>query len=77
MAIPAAELQTLRAKQVAALLDGLGRPQQAQLASLADSETVAQVLHGLEPANLDALLLELDPEDRARLLALLEGEEAG
>ena len=77
MTVPAAELQTLRAKQVEALLDGLGRPQQAQLASLADSEAVAQVLHGLDPAKLDALLAELDHEDRARLLTLLGGLEAG
>lgn len=76
MAVPAAELQTLGAKQVAALLDGLGRPQQAQLASLAETSTAAQVLGGLQPAKLDALLGELDPTDQARLLALLGRKQA-
>ena len=63
--------------RVAGLLDGLGRPQQAQLASLADTPTVATVLHGLDPAKLDALLAELDASDRARMLALLGGKEPG
>lgn len=76
MAMPAAELQTLGAKQVAALLNGLGRPQQAQLASLAGTSTAAQALRSLEPAKLDALLSELDPTDRARLLGLLGGKQA-
>jgi hypothetical protein len=67
----AAELHKLRAKDVAALLKGLNRTDQAQLAALADPSAVAEVLRGLEPAKLKALLSELDDADRSRLLALL------
>jgi hypothetical protein len=50
-----------RAKEVAGLREGLKRPQQAQLAVLADSSTVAEVLLELDPAKLDAMLSEPDP----------------
>jgi Mg/Co/Ni transporter MgtE len=69
-------LHKLRARQVASLLDGLGRREQAQLAVLTDSSTVADVLRELHPAKLDALLAELDETDRARLLVLLSEQNA-
>jgi Mg/Co/Ni transporter MgtE len=69
-------LHKLRAQQVASLLDSLGRREQAQLAVLTDSSTVAEVLRELEPAKLDALLAELDETDRARLLVLLSEQNA-
>lgn len=72
LASPAAEIRKLRAKNVAALLDGLDRNAQAQLATLADSSTVARVLRDLDPAKREALLSELDESDRVRLEALLE-----
>ncbi len=75
LASPAADLHRLRAKDVAALLRDLNRPQQAQLAALAEPSEVAQALRGLEPAKLEALLSELDDNDRTRLMALLPREE--
>ena len=71
LAQPAAELHRLRAKDVVALLSGLGRGQQAQLATLANSSTVAEALGEIDPAKLDALLAELEPADQAKLLALM------
>ncbi len=71
---PAAELHKLRAKEVAALLADLGRRQQAQLAALTPSDTVVEALRSLDPAQVDALLAELDDEDRARLVAALAKE---
>ena len=74
LASPAADLHRLRAKEVAALLGDLNRTQQAQLAALAEPSEVAQALRELEPVKLEALLSELDDNDRARLLALLPPE---
>jgi hypothetical protein len=71
LAYPAAELHRLRAKDVAALLTGLNRRPQAELAAMADPRVVGQVLAELEPAKLDALLAELDENDQARLKALI------
>lgn len=75
LASPAADLHRLRAKDVAALITDLDRPQQAQLATLAEPSAVAQALRELEPAKLEALLSELDDNDRTRLMALLPPEE--
>ena len=75
LASPAADLHRLRAKDVAALLEDLDRPQQAQLAALAQPSEVATALRQLEPAKLEALLSELDDNDRTRLMALLPPEE--
>jgi PRC-barrel domain len=72
-AYAAGALHTLRAKDVAALLRGLDRPSQAQLAALADTSTAAAALRGMEPAQLDAVLAELDEADRTKLLGLLSG----
>jgi sporulation protein YlmC with PRC-barrel domain len=72
-AYPAAALHTLRAKDVAGLLQGLDRPSQAQLAALADTSTAVDALRGMEPAKLDAVLAELDEADRTKLLGLLSG----
>jgi len=68
---PVAEIHKLRAGQVASLLQGLGRQQQAQLTALAESSTAAQALRGLDPGKREAILNELDAADRARLLASL------
>ena len=76
LASTAGELHKLRARQVASLLDSLGRREQAQLAVLTDSSTAAEVLRELDPAKLDALLAELDETDRARLLVLLSEQNA-
>ena len=75
LASPAADLHRLRAKDVAALLRDLNRTQQAQLAALAEPSEVAQALRELEPVKLEALLSELDDNDRTRLQALLPPEE--
>ncbi len=75
LAYPAARLHKLRAKDVEELLSGLDRQPQAQLAAMADPRAVGQVLAELGPAKLDALLSELDNDDRARLEALLSGGE--
>jgi sporulation protein YlmC with PRC-barrel domain len=72
-AVPATDLHKLRAKDVATLLGGLDRDGQAQLTGLADSSTVAQALGDLEPAQLDALLADLDEADRAKLEGQLPG----
>jgi len=72
---PAADLHRLRAKDVAALLRDLNRSQQAQLAALAEPSEAATALRELEPAKLEALLSELDENDRSRLMALLPSEE--
>jgi hypothetical protein len=74
LASPAANLHKLRAKDVAALLTDLGRSQQAQLAALSEPSVAAQVLRGLDPSRLQALLDELDTTDRDRLQALLSEE---
>ena len=69
---PAAELTKLRAGDVAAILAGLGRGQQAQVAALAAPSAAAEALRELDPARRDALLAELSETDRVRLLALLD-----
>ena len=74
LASPAADLHRLRARDVAALLEDLDRPQQAQLAALAQPSEVATALRQLEPTKLEALLSELDDDDRTRLMALLPPE---
>jgi hypothetical protein len=71
LAYRADALRKLRAKDVAALLAGLERGPQAQLAAMADPRAVAAALAELGPENLDALLSELDESDRARLQGLL------
>ena len=73
---PAAELTKLRAGDVAAILAGLGRGQQAQVAALAAPSAAAEALRELDPARRDALLAELSETDRARLQALLDGGQA-
>jgi MgtE intracellular N domain len=73
-ASPAADLRRLRAKDVAALLQDLDRPQQAQLAALAEPSEVRQALGKLDPTQLQALLSELDEADRSRLMAMLPPE---
>jgi sporulation protein YlmC with PRC-barrel domain len=75
LAYPAGALHRLRAKDVEALLAGLDRTPQAQLAAMADPRVVAQALAELAPAKLDALLAELDETDQTRLKALID--EAG
>jgi MgtE intracellular N domain len=76
LASPAEDLHRLRVNDVAALLEGLNRPQQAQLAALADPSVVAGALRELDPAKLEALLSELDDEDRSRLLGLLPQKDS-
>jgi Mg/Co/Ni transporter MgtE len=69
------ELRTLKAADVARLLQGVSRQHQAQIAlALQGSPSVAAVLRELEGPKLDALLAELDSEDRRRLLALVNEE---
>ena len=69
----AAKLKTLRAKEVAAILEGLPRTQQAELTVLAQPEAAAEALAGLDPEQREALLAELDEPDRIRLRALSTG----
>lgn len=76
LASPAEDLHRLRVNDVATLLEGLNRPQQAQLAALADPSVVAAALRELDPAKLEGLLSELDDEDRLRLLAMLPQKDS-
>jgi len=69
----AAKLKTLRAKEVAAILEGLPSTQQAELTVLAQPEAAAEALAGLDPEQREALLAELDEPDRIRLRALSTG----
>ena len=72
LAQPASQLHRLRVGEVVELLSGLGRAQQAQLVTMADSEVVADALGRLDPKTLDALMAELEPADQAKLLALTD-----
>lgn len=72
LAQPASQLHRLRVGEVVELLSGLGRAQQAQLVTMADSEVVADALERLDPKTLDALMAELEPADQAKLLALTD-----
>jgi hypothetical protein len=74
LGVPARDLKKLRAKDVASLLADLGRGQQAQVAALAPQSAAAEVLRQLDPAKRDALLAELNEDDRRRLERLLNGE---
>jgi len=68
----AKELHKLNAKDVAGILSDLGRREQVQVASLATPSTAAEAIRAMSPKHRDALLAELNEEDRARLLALLD-----
>jgi hypothetical protein len=69
------ELRLLKAADVARLLQGVSRHHQAQLTlALAGVPSVTTVLRELEGPKLDALLAELDPDDRTRLLSLIRAE---
>ncbi len=69
---PAREVRRLRAKDVAAIISGLGAREQAQMATLVAPPAAAQALASLKAEQRDALLAELDEGDRARLLRLLQ-----
>ncbi len=69
---PARQIRKLKAKEVARLLPELGRPARAQVVALAAPSVVLEVLRGLEPRKLDALLTELSDTERDRLVALLD-----
>jgi hypothetical protein len=69
------ELRMLKAPDVARLLQGVSRHHQAQLTlALAGVPSVTTVLRELEGPKLDALLAELEPDDRSRLLSLIRAE---
>jgi hypothetical protein len=74
LGVPARDLKKLRAKDVASLLAELGRGQQAQVAALVPQSAAAEALRQLDPAQRDALLAELNEDDRRRLEELLNGE---
>jgi hypothetical protein len=74
LGVPARDVKKLRAKDVASLLAELGRGQQAQVAALAPESAAAEALRQLDPAQRDALLAELNEDDRRRLERLLNGE---
>jgi hypothetical protein len=67
----AAQLKELRGPEVAALLSGLSRHQQAQVVAMAHPSAAAEALRQLDPDHREALLAELDEADRARLRAML------
>ena len=67
----AAQLKELRGPEVAALLSGLSRHQQAQVVAMAHPSIAAEALRQLDPDHREALLAELDESDRARLRAML------
>lgn len=69
---PAREIRKLKAKDVARLLLELGRPGRAEVVALAAPSVVLEVLRGLDPRKLDALLAELSDSERERLVNLLD-----
>ena len=68
----AREIRKLKAKDVARLLPELGRPARAQVVALAAPSVVLEILRGLDPHKLDALLAELSAPERERLIRLLD-----
>ncbi|MBW0012868.1 PRC-barrel domain-containing protein [Mycobacterium sp.] len=68
-----AGLKTLRAKDVAAIMAGLPRSRQADLAVLAEPAAAAEALAWLDREDREALLAELAEPDRNRLRALMIG----
>jgi sporulation protein YlmC with PRC-barrel domain len=73
---PAKELRSLSAKEVAAILSGLGRREQAQVANLVAPSAAATALREFNPRHREALLAELSDDDRSRLLVALDEEDA-
>jgi hypothetical protein len=71
---PAAELTKLHGSDIASLLEGLGRQQQAQVAAHVEPSAAAAALRELEPTQREAILAELSADDRSRLTALLAEE---
>jgi len=67
----AAQLKELRGPDVAALLSGLSRHQQAQVVAMVQPSAAAEALRQIDPDHREALLAELDESDRARLRAVL------
>jgi sporulation protein YlmC with PRC-barrel domain len=67
----AAQLKELRGPEVAALLSGLNRHQQARLVAMVQPSAAAEALRQIDPDHREALLAELDETDRARLRAML------
>lgn len=67
-------VRTLRATQVADLLQELDRSNQAQLVASNRMPAAAEALSKLEPSQLRALLAELDEGDRDHLMAMLSTE---
>src|SRR6202048_2603170 len=70
----AAQLRELRGPQVAALLSDLSRHKQAELVAAAHPCSAVEALRQLDSDHRGALLAELDEADRARLLAMLNGD---
>jgi Mg/Co/Ni transporter MgtE len=76
LGVAAAELKRWPARDVARILSELGRDKQAQVTAMASPSAAAEALGQLAPHQRDALLAELSEADRARLLALLQQDEA-
>jgi hypothetical protein len=62
----AAELKELRGPEVAALLSGLNRGQQAEMVAAAHPSSAVEALRQIDPDHREALLAELDEGDRVR-----------
>jgi sporulation protein YlmC with PRC-barrel domain len=70
----AADLKELRGQEVAALLSGLSRHQQAELVAVAHPSSAAEALSQLDTDHREALLAVLDEADRSRLRAMIDGD---
>lgn len=71
----AAQLRELHGPEVSALLSGLNRYQQAQVVAAAHPSSATEALRQLDTDHREALLAVLDEADRARLLAMLNGND--
>ncbi|MGA7836220.1 MAG: PRC-barrel domain-containing protein [Acidimicrobiales bacterium] len=71
---PAANLHTLNARDVAALLRSLERTNRAQLSTNVGATTLAEALRTFNVLERDMILSELVPHQQGEIRALLEGE---
>ena len=71
LGLSVAQLKELRGPEVAALLAGLSRQNQAKLVAMAHPSAAAEALRQLDSDHREALLAELDEADRARLRAMM------
>src|SRR6201992_2937082 len=70
------QLRRLSPADLAAPLEGAGRPARQDLLSRLENDTAADALEEMDPDELEALLREARPERAAALVAAMEPDEA-